>query len=74
VSTECNKAKNTTYLLISCIEELIAPYSVEFYDSKWNEFEIKASLCQQIADIIRIDPLILRGADPTRRTVAERMS
>jgi hypothetical protein len=74
VSTGYNKAKNTTHLLISCIEELIAPSSVEFYDSKWNEFGTKASLCQQIADITGIDPLVLRGANPTRRTVAERMS
>jgi hypothetical protein len=55
-------------------EELIAPTCVEFYDSKWNACGTKTSLCQQIAGITGIDPLILNGADPTRRTVAEKMS
>jgi hypothetical protein len=65
---------NTSRFLISSIEELIAPSSVEFYDSKWDKFGTKASLCEQIADITGIDSLVLCGADPTRRTVAERMS
>ncbi|KAH7372057.1 hypothetical protein BKA64DRAFT_586878, partial [Cadophora sp. MPI-SDFR-AT-0126] len=56
------------------LQELIAPSSVELYDSKWNLFGTKASLCLQLADITAIDPLVLRGADPTIQTVAERMS
>ncbi|KAG4427935.1 hypothetical protein IFR05_016582, partial [Cadophora sp. M221] len=72
----------TTSELSSCkwfkrgwtLQELIAPSSVEFYDSKWNSFGTKISLCLQLADITGIDPLVLRGADPTRQTVAERMS
>jgi hypothetical protein len=74
VSIGHNTPKNATHLLTLCIEELIAPSIAKFYASKRNEFGSKASLCQQIADITGIDALILRGADPTRRTVAERMS
>lgn len=55
-------------------EELIAPLFVEFYDENWNEIGTKQSLCDQIADITSIDPLVLRGTDPTKRTIAERMS
>jgi hypothetical protein len=56
------------------IEELIAPAFVEFYDQNWNEIGTKQSLCDQIAKRTSIDPLVLRGANPTSRTVAERMS
>lgn len=56
------------------IEELIAPAFVEFYDQNWNEIGTKQSLCDQIAIITSIDPLVLRGAPPTSRTIAERMS
>jgi len=34
----------------------------------------RKSLCEQIANITEIDPLVLRGEDPRRRTIAERMS
>ncbi|KAH8595415.1 heterokaryon incompatibility protein-domain-containing protein [Bisporella sp. PMI_857] len=56
------------------LQELIAPAIVKFYDSKWVEFGTKDDLCQQISDITGIDPRVLRGADPTKLTVAERMS
>ncbi|KAG4439460.1 hypothetical protein IFR05_005072 [Cadophora sp. M221] len=63
--------------LINCsflVEELIAPTFVEFYDQTWNEIGTKQSLCDDIAKITSIDPLVLRGANPTSRTIAERMS
>jgi hypothetical protein len=56
------------------VEELIAPEFVEFYDAAWNEIGTKASLCEEIALITEIDPLILRGSDPRKRSIAERMS
>lgn len=61
-------------VLIFLIEELIAPSFIEFYDQNWNEVGTKLSLCDQIAKITSIDPAVLRGADPTSRSVAERMS
>jgi hypothetical protein len=59
---------------MSLAEELIAPECVEFYDAAWNEIGTKASLCEEIALITDIDPLVLRGADPRKRSIAERMS
>lgn len=47
---------------------------MKFYDSRWIEFGRKDNLCQQISDITGIRPRVLRGADPTKLTVAERMS
>lgn len=55
-------------------EELIAPNEVQFYDADWTEFDTKASRCEEIALITQIDPRILKGDDPRKRTVAERMS
>ncbi|KAG0647601.1 Vegetative incompatibility HET-E-1 [Hyphodiscus hymeniophilus] len=56
------------------LQELIAPAIVKFYDLKWEKIGSKDNLCQQISDITGIDPDVLRGADPTKLTVAERMS
>lgn len=67
---EVDKANKCLFLT----EELIAPTFVEFYDQNWNEIGTKQSLCDQIAKITSIDPLVLRGANPTSRTIAERMS
>ncbi|TVY59666.1 Vegetative incompatibility protein HET-E-1, partial [Lachnellula suecica] len=53
--------------------QLIAPAFVEFYDQNWNEIRTKHSLCDQIAKITSIDPLVLRGADPTSQTITKRM-
>ena len=61
-------------VLTFLIEELIAPKLVEFYDKEWNEIGTKLSLCEHISQVTGIDPVILRGSDPTERTVAERMS
>jgi hypothetical protein len=59
---------------MSLTEELIAPEFVEFYDAAWNEIGTKASLCEEIALITQIDPAVLRGADPRKKSIAERMS
>jgi len=56
------------------IEELIAPTFVEFYDEAWNEIGSKLSLCEKISEVTSIDPAVLLGFDPTKCTVAERMS
>ncbi|KAG9236043.1 heterokaryon incompatibility protein-domain-containing protein [Amylocarpus encephaloides] len=56
------------------LQELLAPASVKFYDSKWIKFGTKTNLCLQLADITGIDPQVLRGGDPMRQAVAERMS
>jgi hypothetical protein len=42
---------------------------VEFYDAAWNEIWSKASLCEEIALVTEIDPLVLRGATPGRRVL-----
>lgn len=73
VSAMDHSAKSTTQLIF-CIEELIGPAIVKFYDSNWVGFGTKDDLCQQISDITGIDHHVLRGADPTKLTVAERMS
>jgi hypothetical protein len=56
------------------IEELIAPTFVEFYNQSWIQIGTKRSLWSHISQVTGIDPIILRGSDPTKRTVAERMS
>lgn len=55
-------------------EELIAPMFVEFYDKEWNEIGTKSSLCDHISEVTGIDSAILRGSDPTEKSIAERMS
>ncbi len=61
-------------MLILVTEELIAPNFVEFYDKEWNEIGTKLSLCEHISQVTGINTAILRGSDPTKYTVAERMS
>ncbi|TID23102.1 HET-domain-containing protein [Venturia nashicola] len=56
------------------LQELIAPEIVEFYDVEWSKIGTKASLCMEIALITQIDTKILLGADPRKRSIAERMS
>lgn len=60
--------------LIIFVEELIAPTFIEFYDEHWNEIGTKLSLCDQISGVTGIDPAVLRGSDPTKHSIAERMS
>jgi hypothetical protein len=55
-------------------EELIAPSSLEFFDSKWQKLGTKTTLRQQIAGITRIDLKVLDGESSEKRTIAERMS
>jgi hypothetical protein len=47
---------------------------VEFYDANWEEIGTKSSLCENLSSVTGIDIPVLRGEDPTKRTVAERMS
>ncbi|KAK4506392.1 hypothetical protein PRZ48_000122 [Zasmidium cellare] len=74
------KRANVCYVYLEDFEhggreqELIAPSYVEFYDFYWVEVGTKQSLCDSIAMITKIDPVVLRGGDPLKRTVAERMS
>ncbi|KAH9211069.1 heterokaryon incompatibility protein-domain-containing protein [Leptodontidium sp. 2 PMI_412] len=48
------------------LQKLVAPPSVVFF--------AEDCLCEHIADLTGIDSAVLRGSDPTERTVAERMS
>jgi hypothetical protein len=73
VSAMDPNTKSSTWLTLR-IEELIAPAVVEFYDSKWVKLGTKDNLCQQICKIPGIDPCVLRGANPTKLIVAERMT
>ncbi|KAF1953716.1 HET-domain-containing protein [Byssothecium circinans] len=56
------------------LQELLAPVTVEFYDSNWVEYGTKVSLREQITKVSGIDEAILRGENPLRRNVAVRMS
>ncbi|KAF1993910.1 HET-domain-containing protein [Amniculicola lignicola CBS 123094] len=56
------------------LQELIAPQTVEFYDSGWTEIGTKLSLDHQIMQITGIDEGVLGGENPHRRNVAVRMS
>jgi len=42
------------------LQELIAPPTVEFWDSDWVYIDTKASLSKKLADITKIDILVLR--------------
>lgn len=53
---------------------MIAPAFVEFYDQDWREIGTKQSLCGRLAEVTSVDLAVLRGEDPLKRTVAERMS
>jgi hypothetical protein len=56
------------------LQELIAPIMVEFYDSGWVEIGTRLSLQQQLMEITGISKAVLQGEDPSRHTVAVRMS
>ncbi|PMD30347.1 HET-domain-containing protein [Hyaloscypha variabilis F] len=57
------------------LQELIAPSSVIFYDSRWHELGTKESLEILISDITKIDGAVLRDADKIESfSVAQRMS
>lgn len=64
----------TARILTIFVEELIAPTFIEFYDKQWNEIGTKLSLCHHISDVTGIDRAVLRGSDPTKHSIAERMS
>ena len=56
------------------LQELIAPSSVEFFDSNGRQIGSKEELTQQIHDVTRIPVTILRGDALTEFDVNERMS
>ena len=56
------------------LQELIAPRSVEFYASNWDELGTKSSRRDEISKITGIDVRILDGDDPAICNVAERLS
>ncbi len=56
------------------LQELIAPRQVEFYNSKWLQIGTKRSLCKELAQITRVNEVVLNGASPKYYSVAERMS
>ncbi|KAL5316398.1 hypothetical protein ACEPPN_015443 [Leptodophora sp. 'Broadleaf-Isolate-01'] len=56
------------------LQELIAPSSVEFYNSAWKKFGTRESLKDMISRITNIDMAMLEGADPEEFSVAKRMS
>ncbi|CAG8973024.1 hypothetical protein HYALB_00007251 [Hymenoscyphus albidus] len=56
------------------LQELIAPTFVELYDRNWTEIGTNLSLCEHISDITDISPAVLRGSDPTKGSIAERIS
>jgi hypothetical protein len=56
------------------LQELLAPAVVEFYAADWSEIGTKTSLCGSISSFTRINKQALRGYDPHKYTVAERMS
>lgn len=56
------------------LQELIAPRSVEFYASNWDDLGTKSSRRDEISKITGIDVRILDGDDPAICNVAERLS
>lgn len=58
-----------------CLQELIAPGFLEFYDAQWNPIGSKISRVTEISEISRIDPKVLRDRDAiTSVSVASRMA
>lgn len=56
------------------LQELISPRTVRFYDGLWHFCGTKAKVCKKLAEITGIDTDTLRGADPRRCSIAQRMS
>lgn len=56
------------------LQELIAPTFVEFYDANWAFYGTRMSLKDELKEATGIDQSVLRGGDPTKSTVAVRMS
>jgi hypothetical protein len=56
------------------LQELIAPYFVEFYASDWSYIGSKRSLEDHLARITRISLRVLRGGSPNLCSTADRMS
>lgn len=57
------------------LQELIAPYIVEFYDAKWQPMGTKASLRDSLSTITNIDTAVLtQPGDVHHVSVAQRMS
>ncbi len=56
------------------LQELIAPATVEFFNSSWKYLGSKHDLIDQIPAITGIHHKVLEGADPESFSVAQRMS
>ena len=56
------------------LQELIAPFSVMFFDRDWSFIGSKDKLAAEISSITRISIDILRGADCRECSIAQRMS
>jgi hypothetical protein len=56
------------------LQELIAPEVVESYNNSWVEIGTRFNLQQQLTDITGISRSVLQGEDPSKHTVAVRMS
>ncbi|KAL2133163.1 hypothetical protein VTI74DRAFT_2824 [Chaetomium olivicolor] len=57
-----------------CLQELIAPYAVEFYASDWSEIGTRFGLCHEIEEITTIPQRVLRERKLDTCSVAQRMS
>ncbi|KAF8850728.1 putative ankyrin repeat-containing protein [Acephala macrosclerotiorum] len=57
-----------------CLQELIAPSTVIFFDEKWKELGTKASLRQDVSECTGIPVDILSGDDLQTASIAQRMS
>ncbi|KAK7214074.1 hypothetical protein V2G26_021252 [Clonostachys chloroleuca] len=56
------------------LQELLAPSYIKFYTSNWLDIGTKSSLAKYISSITLIPVPILRGHDPYKCKVAQRMS
>jgi hypothetical protein len=56
------------------LQELIAPRVVAFYDEKWHHICHKSQALHYISEITGIPPSVLQGGDPSRSSIAQRMS
>ncbi|VUC21040.1 unnamed protein product [Clonostachys rosea] len=56
------------------LQELLAPSYIKFYTSEWADIGTKSSLAKYISSITLIPVSILRGQDPSKCKIAQRMS
>ncbi|EXJ92796.1 hypothetical protein A1O3_01349 [Capronia epimyces CBS 606.96] len=58
-----------------CLQELLAPNQMEFYDRNWTKMGTRAELAEAIAAITRIKPEYLTGEEDFRKaSIAAKMS